>query len=341
MAPGISRAVVAAVVHELAQMGDRGALPLASGDAMVVPGRAADAAFEHAAERLRDPAIALSVARRLAIGALGEIDYVLCTSDSLRVGLSRLARFYRAATERVTLAIEESGDRASLVFRATTREPYSRHWREFAVAIIARRIRQTLGREVRFPAIAFAHDPPARLEPYVAFFGTRPRFGEDADRMVFARALLDEPLRTAAKALGDLLEAKMRAIEPPEAGRDALLARVRRAVAAQLDDRDLALATTAARLATSTRTLQRELARARTSHKAIVDEVRRERALALLESGRMTTVEISERLAFADPRAFFRAFRRWTGTSPAALRDSARQSDGPRAPRGAIVRARG
>jgi AraC-like DNA-binding protein len=339
---GISRTVVAAIAHELAQMGDRGALGVLAGDAMVVPGRAADAAFERAATALRDPTVALSVARRLAIGSLGEIDYVLCTSDSLRVGLGRLARFYRVATERVSLAIEESGDQASLVFRATTTEAYSRHWRELAVGIIARRVRQTLGREVRFRGIDFAHAAPPRVEPYVAFFGLAPRFSADADRIVFARALLDEPLRTAARALGDLLEAKMREAEPPEAAQGALLARVRRTVAAQIDARDLTLATTAARLATSKRTLQRDLARAGTSHQAVVDDVRRALALALLESNRMTTVEISERLGFKDPRAFFRAFRRWTGTSPAALRaGGARQSDGPNAPDGSIVRARG
>ena len=303
------------VFHELAEMG----APVPEfGDVEVVEGRLADVAIDEASARLNEPALALVVAERLAIGSLGEIDYALCTSDTLRVGLGRLARFYRLATERVGLELEERGAVAALVFRATAGAAYSRHWREIALAIVARRIRQTVGQRVRFRDVAFAHAAPARTEPYASFFGGPVRFGADADRLGFTSELLDRPLRTAAAALGDLLEAKMKELSPRDD--DAFVARARRAVSAQIDARDLDIASTAKRLATSTRTLQRTLERAKTSHRALVDDVRRERALALLEAG-TPVADISARLGFSDTRAFFRAFRRWTGTSPSALRD--------------------
>lgn len=317
---GISRTIVAAVFDELALMGYPGGLRLLESKAPLVSGRDADSIFDEAATALGDPALALAVVQRLAVGSLGELDYALCTSDSLRVGLDRLARFYRVGTERVTLDLEQDARRATLVFRSTSDEPYSRHWRELPVALIARRIRQTVGREVGFQEVAFAHAPPPDSEPYTAFFGVPVRFGSDADRLGFATTLLSEPLRTAMTALGDLLEAKMREAAPPGTASDAFLGRVRRALSAQIDAGDLTIAATAKRLATSTRTLQRELARAATSHKALLDELRRERALALLAAARIPLVDISARLGFSDPRAFFRAFRRWTGTTPAAVR---------------------
>lgn len=284
----------------------------------VIAGADADAAFDSAAERLCDPALALSVAEHLAIGSLGEIDYVLCTSDTLRLGLERLVRFYPIATERVRLELEESGDRATLVFRAVSSGAYSRHWREFAVAVIARRIRQVLGRDVRFLEIAFAHAAPLDQKRHAAYFGSSPRFGADADRLGFDRALLDRPLRTAAPALGDLLEARMRDVVPRDD--DALVARVRRIVDTLIDAGPPRLSDTASRIAMSRRSLQRALERAGTSHQAIVDDARRRRALVLLQHGQITIVDISARLGFSDPRAFFRAFRRWTGTSPAVAR---------------------
>jgi AraC-like DNA-binding protein len=316
---GISRTIVQAVLHELARAGDVAGLQLLANDADVITGADADAAFDRAATKLRDPALALAIAERLAIGSLGEIDYVLCTSDTLRLGLKRLVRFYPIATERVRLELEESGDCATLVFRAASSEAYSRHWREFAVAVIARRIRQTLGRDVRFLEVTFAHPLPPNQRPYAAYFGLSPRFSADADRLGFDRALLDRPLRTAAAALGDLLEARMRDVVPSD-GDDALVARVRRIVSMQIDSGPPTLPDTASRIAMSRRSLQRALEHAGTSHQAIVDDVRRRRALVLLEQGQMPMVDISVRLGFSDPRAFFRAFRRWTGTSPAVLR---------------------
>lgn len=280
---------------------------------------AADVMFDDAAAKLRDPALALTVAKRLPIGSLGELDYALCASDDLGTGLTRVARFYRLATERVHLSLERTPRRATLVFRRADDEKYSRHWREFAVAMIAHRIRQAVGTTIRFEEVAFAHAAPNDTRKHTAFFGVPVRFDAESDRLGFDAALLAHRLRTAVATLGDLLEAKMREMAPAEDD-DAFVARARRTIATLLDRRDVSLASVASKLGMSTRTVQRELERAHTSHKSLVDDVRKERALRMLESGKVPIRTISEQLAFSEPRAFFRAFRRWTGTSPAALR---------------------
>jgi AraC-like DNA-binding protein len=75
----------------------------------------------------------------------------------------------------------------------------------------------------------------------------------------------------------------------------------------------------ATRVRTSPRTLQRALRSCGTSHKEILDGVRREQALQLLHKN-VGLAEIVERLQFSEPSAFYRAFRRWTGTSPHKFR---------------------
>ena len=63
------------------------------------------------------------------------------------------------------------------------------------------------------------------------------------------------------------------------------------------------------------RTLRRRLEEAGTSFRALVDEVRKERALALLEhEGNVALV--AQSLGFSDSTAFARAFRRWTLSLP-------------------------
>jgi AraC-like DNA-binding protein len=107
----------------------------------------------------------------------------------------------------------------------------------------------------------------------------------------------------------------MRELAPIMATTDPVLDRVRRTLVAMLDDGVTDLDVLAVRLGENKRTLQRWLRERSTSHSRLLDELRSTRAAVLLDSG-IRVVEVATRLGFAEPSAFFRAYRRWTGTSP-------------------------
>jgi AraC-like DNA-binding protein len=65
----------------------------------------------------------------------------------------------------------------------------------------------------------------------------------------------------------------------------------------------------------SERSLRRHLSEAGTSYRELVDDVRKERALCLLEAEQSIS-SIAQHLGFSDATAFARAFRRWTGRAP-------------------------
>jgi len=56
------------------------------------------------------------------------------------------------------------------------------------------------------------------------------------------------------------------------------------------------------------------------SFSEVLDEVRRQRALLLLEDRRLALADVAGRLGYSDTANFTRAFRRWTGQTPAAFR---------------------
>lgn len=68
------------------------------------------------------------------------------------------------------------------------------------------------------------------------------------------------------------------------------------------------------------RTLNRRLNAFGTGFQALVDEGRFEIARQMLEDSALLVSEIAASLDYADPSAFTRAFRRWSGTTPAAWR---------------------
>jgi AraC-like DNA-binding protein len=322
--PGISASIVGPVLGALEAAGvDLRALGVnVEPDRDMVQGSAADRWLDLAAERLGDPALGITLARRIPIGGLGLVDYALCTSATLRDALGRVARHYGVATQRVKLSLVDRGAHTALLFERAPGVAHSRHWIEFSFAILTERARQTLGHDVSPVLVSFRHEAPARVEPHASFFRSEVRFSAPEDCLGFAREVLDERLRTAAASLAELLDAQMPAARSPDADGqpDVFLARVREVIAALITESEASLEAAAARLHTSTRTLQRELSRRGTSHKELLDAVRRERAQALLAEGALTIAEVAASLAYSEPSAFFRAFRRWTGTSPRARR---------------------
>jgi AraC-like DNA-binding protein len=317
--PGIALAVVSPVLDVLKELGfdaraEMADLPPSSDPLMA--GTAADSLVELASQRLDDPALGVHLAGRIPIGGLGLLDYAFCTSATLRDALERIARHYGLATERVKLRLVDAPPRAALVFDRLPGTSHSRHWLEFSAAFLATRIRQTLTSAVIFEEVAFRHEAPPSTGVHDAFFGSGVLFAQPEDRLGFPHELLDSPLRTASTSLAELLDSKIRELEPKE-NRDTFVDRVRQVIVQLLDLKNVELDSAAERLHITRRTLQRELQRRGTSHKDVLDEIRQERALALLGEA-FTVNEVAERLAYSEPSAFFRAFRRWTGTSPRA-----------------------
>ncbi|HSS02737.1 MAG TPA: helix-turn-helix transcriptional regulator [Kofleriaceae bacterium] len=102
----------------------------------------------------------------------------------------------------------------------------------------------------------------------------------------------------------------------------SFLDRVRRTILEELGLGEPKLARLAQRMQLSERTLQRWLQRERTSVQALIDGARRELALRQLASTSQSIAQIAHQVGFAEVRAFHRAFKRWTGSTPAAYRRS-------------------
>ena len=75
------------------------------------------------------------------------------------------------------------------------------------------------------------------------------------------------------------------------------------------------------RLGVGRRNLQLRLARDGTSFRDVLESLRRELAVSYLRDDTMRVEEVSYLLGFADPNSFYRAFRDWTGMTPAEARN--------------------
>ena len=85
---------------------------------------------------------------------------------------------------------------------------------------------------------------------------------------------------------------------------------------------DVGIDRVARELGCSRQTLYRRLRAEDVTFEQVLDKLRHRRAIALLREGH-SIKQVSFRLGFSDPAAFSRAFKRWTGSSPGAMRSGA------------------
>jgi AraC-like DNA-binding protein len=101
---------------------------------------------------------------------------------------------------------------------------------------------------------------------------------------------------------------------------DPFVHRARSVLLEALANGDASLEAAAAALHVGTRTLRRRLEEHGTSYKALLDEVRRELAYHYVGTTEEPLAAVAARLGFTEPSTFYRAFKRWSGTTPAAYR---------------------
>ncbi|MBX3274591.1 MAG: AraC family transcriptional regulator [Sandaracinaceae bacterium] len=268
-----------------------------------------------------DPFVGLSAGARVALEQLGALGAAFTHAADLREALSHLARLLPLVIEGASVALELDDDEGRFVYRSPST---ARHGVDAMFAAIVSSARRATGRALRLREVWFQSPAPATSTPYVELFGVRPRWDEPTSRLAFAREDLDAPMRGADPGLARLLEAHAPALLGTEPGGTELERRVARAMREAIEASDPSVDRVARALALSGRSLQRRLREAGTSFSEVRDAALRERAEALLADGALGIDAIAERLGFANRTTFERAYRRWSGRTPAAARRRAR-----------------
>ena len=307
---------VGALLRDVGLPADRVADPDAR-----VPGDVVFRIFEEGPRRTGDPLFALHAPALIPAGAAEVLEFAGRSSRTLGEMLARIARYYALLDDRTEMKLETSGGAARVVVRATTSPPAPRTATELLFAYLFERGRALTGADVPLRAVHFLAAGPVDASPYEAFFHAPVRFSQPANEMLFDPAALDAPILTADAALVSFLdrqaEIMLAKLRPTD---DSLLERVRRLVVETLQDGELPVEAAAKRLAVSPRTLQRRLGEAGTSYAGVTESVRRELAAQYLANPRLAMAEIAYLLGFSQTSAFHRAFKRWTGSTPAEHR---------------------
>jgi AraC-like DNA-binding protein len=253
------------------------------------------------------------------LNSFGPLGYLAATSLTLADALRRLQRYTRYLTNMETYALLVEGEVARLRFVREPWFPMMRQVAEHVLAIPHVHTRAVALKPWQLSEVSFAHPRPERTAEHARLFGCPVRFGAPHDELVFPSAMLDSPSRVGDGKLAEILEGLAERLLKETTSEPDLLARARFQVWTHLQKGDVAIEPVARDLGLSPRTLQRRLLELGTSHRRILDEVRAQMA-GLLLARPHKLLDIALLLGFSDQTAFHKAFRRWTGSSPAKTR---------------------
>ncbi len=199
---------------------------------------------------------------------------------------------------------------------------------DMVIAAGVRMIRELAGKPGWAPAqVMLSRKKPGDTAPYRRFFGGPVRFDAESTALHFPTSFEATPVPNADETRRRELEARLAA-----AGREGILPRLRRMIRVAMVFGLTSGDEVAVAMALARRTFNRRLSQYGTTYHEVLEAVRVEAAQQLLRETALSIGDIAGALGYAEPSAFVRAFRRWTGAPPGAWRRRAATSVPERIP---------
>jgi len=286
----------------------------------LVPAESMERLWEAATAQRPEATLPVALGLAIPYGAFGFTDYLAGSADTVAGGFESLALHLRLVARGIPLELEHVDGLHWVRVGAGMPEPRRAWSTAMTAAILVGRFRRATSgalqpRRVCLP-VGGPDDAPAcegLLQAPVECGAPLAALGLDEAAWVL-------PLRGADPYLRPVLMAALAASGLDVPGDSDL----QRAIRARLRDALASGAAEPARIARllgmSERTLQRRLAATGDSYSELLQSFRRTEAMRLLTDTDLTLVEVASRLGYAEQTSFTRAFRRWSGATPAAWR---------------------
>ncbi|MDM0001992.1 AraC family transcriptional regulator [Variovorax sp. J22P240] len=282
------------------------------------------ALFDNVMRLSPEPAIGLIAGRRQRISDFGVFGYAVLTSatlaDAVTFGIQHvrlvgpvLEKSFRVEGE---VAIFEGHDVMAL---GPLLPLASEFWFSSIHALFCR----VLERPYESRRLLLPYPAPSYARLYEEVLLCPVEFDAGVMQWEFDAELLNLPLPNANPITADVCASFCARMLEDIGQEHALVKTIKEACLNRMDDLPRA-EQMAGQLHLSTRTLHRRLVDAGTSYQAIIDGIRERLAIEFLERTDLSVDEIAERSGFSDVSNFRKAFKKWTGQTPAYFRDRGR-----------------
>jgi len=298
-----------------------------------IPFEQQQALWALAAERCSTGNFGLHFARCIQPTSFGLVGYMVMNCRTIGECLDAIVKYQFLAGQGGEFSLEKEGKLCALCYTPVNPEHPATGQR--VVALLAANVsfgRWLVGQGFRPQRVEFCHAAPAEVQDYEEFFGCDVLFGRPANRLLYAGTVRELTVPNASEELLLLLSERANRLLESLSQRSGIAARIASLMATQLNNSVPDKALIAAQLGMSERTLQRRLREEGTTYQEILENTRHYLARELLRNTALSLTDVAVQLGFAEPSAFYRAFRKWEGTTPGQYRGNATGADSRNSP---------
>lgn len=259
--------------------------------------------------------------RRMKSGSFAMLCRTVVHCSTLEPALYRTLRFFRLTLDDIEGALERTASSAILSLKARTADAARRTFAHETLLILIHGVACWLvGRRIPISEAHFAYPEPVHSAEYRVMYSTELRFQQPATHIRFDSSYLDLPVIQNERSAKDFLRAAPHNILLKYKNANSLTARLRRRLRQLLPGELPEFEALAAELHMTPITLRRRLHDEGESYQSLKDQLRRDLAITHLSHTERSIRDIALELGFAEPSAFHRAFKKWTGTAPGEYR---------------------
>ncbi|WDP89171.1 MAG: AraC family transcriptional regulator [Desulfobacter sp.] len=201
---------------------------------------------------------------------------------------------------------------------------HTQHCYEAIMSSTVRIIRSLIGDRFSLDRAGFGIERPEDTSEYSRVFDCDLEFGALVYYLAFDKAFLEQPVIQSNSGILSILEQHAGRYLGELKQSNAVTRKVSRLIVEKMQGSDFGIDSVAGELAMSVRSLQEKLKAENTTYSGILRDVRETLSKEYLSHSPCSVSEIAYMMGFSEPGVFVRSFKKWTGTTPGAYRNSFR-----------------
>lgn len=272
-------------------------------------------------DELLGPGFAVRVGQEMKIDDYGVLGLSWRTCSRAREIFERCDRYFMLLSNTYLFKVSEREELSDIFL---LREPHRRGLalsNEATLSATVVVLRAMTESDISPVSVSFKHQAPANTRHHLDAFKCPVHFDQDHYMLTYRREDLDRRTAKADKSINNFLLARVEEETKGISVRSSQVVQdVEVLIREALPSGIPAIGTLAHHMSMSSRTLTRRLSENNFQFRELVQKVQEEVARELLRNTVNSVAEIAFQTGFSEQSAFSRAFKRWTGYSPAAYR---------------------
>ena len=276
----------------------------------------ADSLWSRVNELIDDPCFGLRGVKFWHPSHFNALGQAWLASGTLREALDRAARYAHITGEDRETRLEDTAEGLTITLSRSLKLPA---FMDLTMSIFMSACRLNYGPDLNPVEVHFIHSKPVCVEEYYSYFKAPVKFNADKDSITLPADAVDKRLPIGNPHLAKLSDQYIISYLA-ELDKNNIAQRVKGTIIDMLPSGGICDEKVAQQLNMSTRSLQRKLQSVHTSFGRLLDEVRQEIAEHYIHDSTVSLTEIAFVLGYSEYSSFWRAYKRWTNTSPSTIR---------------------